>query len=209
MSYNLLFRYGKTHIIIFLLSLFLSIYFSYLWLLILAILYLAFVIYFFRNPEQNSQIKDNVIVSPTYGTIKKVIESDTHYYIIVFLSPFDPHVQYIPVNSKVIKQKYHKGEFHPAYLLQKSKYNERFQTVLLSDYGIITITQIAGILARRIVKFVKTWDNLNAGMPFGMIKFGSRVDIVLPKKDIVLACKEGDYLNGTHSAIAKYKKLKL
>ena len=152
-----------------------------------------FLISFFRDPERVIPSNKNVIVSPADGTIIDITRSvlpkelelnDSNEYtkISIFLSPLDVHIQRIPVDSVVEKIKYISGLFISATLDKSSVNNER-NIVLLknkSDDKRICVVQIAGIVARRIVSYLKDNDECKIGNRYGIIKFGSRVEVYLP-----------------------------
>jgi phosphatidylserine decarboxylase len=149
----------------------------------LFIIILCGLIFFFRNPYIQ---KSNGIVSPTFGKLMNIEETKQDITFQIFLNIFDPHIQYSPVDGKIIKQTYISGSFHPAYLMTKSKYNERQSTIIQTQDQYnkkhnIEIIQYGGMVVRRIVSFVKPNDNVQKTQMLGMIKFSSRVDITIPK----------------------------
>lgn len=148
------------------------------------------VINFFRNHNERINKNSMIIISPCEGKILKIKETENHYKIIVFLSIFDKHIQLMPINGMIVKQKYKKGTFNAAMLLKKSKHNERLETYIRTKVGIIKVVQIAGLIARTIKSFVKPRGRYAKGAPLGMIKFGSRVDITLPKDTVKLLVRE-------------------
>jgi phosphatidylserine decarboxylase len=168
----------------------LSIYVKYLCIVFVVVF--GFVLYFFREADlSNLDTNNNTFISPCQGTIMKINTDETSTFVSIFLSPFDVHVQYTPVDSVITNQVYKSGEFYPAYMFEKSKFNERMETTFYNEtFGEYKLTQIAGIFARRIVSFNKINDKLPKGTPFGLIRFGSRIDISIKKK-INLKCKEG------------------
>lgn len=156
------------------------------------IIFLIFLI-FFRNPDRFPvNISENNIYSPADGNIIGIsTEPDNRTRIAIFLSVADVHVQYAPVFGTIMRSFYKKGEFNLAYILEKSDLNERLETDIITNENNdkITIFQIAGQLARRIESFVNVNDNVSPGCRLGMIKFGSRVDIIFPSKYKVLVKK--------------------
>ena len=161
--------------------------------------------YFYRNPIKNIPKIPLAIVAPSDGTILK-ISSDTKYIrIAIFLSPWDVHVQYAPYSGKITKQIYRKGTFHPAYLFRKSNYNEQLRHCLTTFNGLnLWIIQIAGVITRRIVSFVQSGDIVNKGELLGMIKLGSRVDLILPKDMVRLTCFPQQKFVGGETVIAYF-----
>jgi phosphatidylserine decarboxylase len=158
-------------------------------LIILPVIFLIFSMYFFRDPERTAPGAENIVVSPADGKvlfIKNVYDnkyiSGKAKQISIFMSPLDVHVNRIPVDGLLEYVKYHKGEFVAAFEDKASESNERCEFGIKSKYGKILFTQVAGFIARRIVYEIKPGDTVKKGERFGMIKFGSRVDIVVPEE---------------------------
>jgi phosphatidylserine decarboxylase len=171
----------------------LSIIFQKKTIFIISIIITIFIFYFFRDINYKIHKNDSQINSPCQGTVLKIIRNNDKIHIAVFLSPLDIHIQYTPCKGKIIGQKYKKGEFNMAHLFEKSNYNERMETTIRNpEFGDVLILQIAGLLARRIVPFYNIGDNLEQNIPFGLIRFGSRVDIILEDNpDYYVFIKEG------------------
>lgn len=154
------------------------------------------LLYFYRIPNRIVEKNDN-IVSPSDGTIIGINKNDDNSTTIsIFLSPFDVHMQYIPYDGKIIKCEYKKGNFNPAFLLQKSDNNESNTIHIQTKRGIIKVKQIAGQIARRIVNWKNVGDIVTKGDIYGMIKLSSRVNITLPS-NIIVKAKIGDKLKGS------------
>ncbi len=158
-------------------------------LIILPLLILIFTLNFFRDPERTPPSKDNVVVSPADGRIlfvKDVIDekfiTGKAKQISIFMSPINVHVNRIPISGRIEYKKYHKGEFIAAFEDKASEKNERSEFGILSKYGKVFFTQVAGFVARRIIYEIKEGDEVKIGERFGMIKFGSRVDVVVPEE---------------------------
>ncbi|MDR3667118.1 MAG: phosphatidylserine decarboxylase family protein [Ignavibacteriaceae bacterium] len=156
-------------------------------LIILSLVLLIFTLNFFRDPERKSPGKDNVVVSPADGTVLFVKEVDDNKYIkakakqiSIFMSPFNVHVNRIPIDGKVEYLKYYKGKYIAAFEDKASDVNERSEFGINSKIGKVFFTQVAGFVARRIVYEIKEGDSVHQGERFGMIKFGSRVDVIVP-----------------------------
>lgn len=155
-------------------------------LIILPILFLIFAINFFRDPERVTPNKDNVVVSPADGKViiikdfkdKKFVNGPAKQ-ISIFMSPLNVHVNRIPVDGKVTFLKYHQGDYIMAFEEKASERNERSEFGIESKYGKVFFTQVAGFVARRIVYEIKEGDSVQIGKRFGMIKFGSRVDVIV------------------------------
>lgn len=142
---------------------------------ILFLLFLAGT-FFFRDPDRVRRSIPGAIFSPADGRILS-IEGST---ISIFMSLFDVHVNRIPIDGIVDSVDYKKGKFRAAYLSCAEKENEQNTVTLKSEMGEVSVTQIAGIIARRIVCNVQRGEEVFSGQRFGMIIFGSRVRIVLP-----------------------------
>jgi phosphatidylserine decarboxylase len=151
-------------------------------------LLVAFILYFFRDPDRQITADDNVVLSPADGKVVQIKEVDEDRYIegpatqiSIFLSPLDVHVNRIPVTGTLEYLEYEPGIFLAAYDHRASELNER------ADFGVkhpsgakIFFRQITGLLARRIVYHIEKGDKLEVGKKFGMMKFGSRMDILVP-----------------------------
>ena len=169
------------------------------------ILYIVFLvltgltIFFFRDPERTTPLDDNLIISPADGKVVFVKEIEENVFIkgkatqiSIFLSPLNVHVNRNPVSGKLQYLKYHPGEYLMAWTEHASELNERADFGVLHSSGTrIFFRQITGFLARRIVFNINEGDNLIAGDRFGIMKFGSRMDVVVPG-NVKLAVKEGD-----------------
>ena len=154
------------------------------------------IVFFYRRNTNPINMQTDVIVSPCEGKVLKIINEGEYLLISIFLNVHNVHIQYLPYDGVIKKLMYKKGEFNPAYLFEKSRYNEQLQTTILTKYGEIKINQIAGLIARRIVNFNNINDNVIKGQPLGLIKFGSRVDTYIPKQFIEnIIIKEGDIVN--------------
>ncbi len=156
-------------------------------LIVLSSLLLIFSLNFFRDPDRTPPSADNVVVSPADGTVLFVKEVEDNKYIngkakqiSIFMSPLNVHVNRIPIDGTVEYLKYIKGEYIAAFEDKASERNERAEFGILSKYGKVFFTQVAGFVARRIIYELKVGDKVKVGKRFGMIKFGSRVDVVVP-----------------------------
>ena len=181
-------------------------------LIILPILLLIFSLNFFRDPDRTPPSKDNVVLSPADGTVLFVKEvfSDKYvkgkaYQISIFMSPLNVHVNRIPISGKVEYLKYSKGKYIAAFEDKASDENERAEFGIMSKFGKVFFTQVAGFIARRIVYEIKEGDTVTAGKRFGMIKFGSRSDIVVPSEWLVKVKKE-DNVKAGETILFEYPK---
>ncbi|MGQ9798824.1 MAG: phosphatidylserine decarboxylase family protein [Ignavibacterium sp.] len=156
-------------------------------LFVIASLLIIFTLNFFRDPERVTPAKDNIVVSPADGTVlfvKEVIDekfiNGKAKQISIFMSPLNVHVNRIPISGTVEYLKHYEGEFIAAFEDKASEKNERTEIGIVSEKGKVLFNQIAGFVARRIVCDLKVGDKVKIGERFGMIKFGSRVDILVP-----------------------------
>lgn len=153
----------------------------------LSVLIAAFVLYFFRNPERTPPADENAVIAPADGTVivvERVPETPLGVEalkISIFMSVFNVHVNRVPFSGKVVEKIYHSGKFFDARHGSASFENERSVIVLETLSGMrLAFVQIAGLIARRIVSYPEIGDNLVRGERYGLIRFGSRVDIFLP-----------------------------
>lgn len=167
-----------------------------------------FVCFFFRDPKRLVLEGESVMVSPADGkvvAIKYIEESDflqqSVFQISIFLSIFNVHVNRAPVGGKVETVKYNPGKFHIAAVDKASTENEQTAMVIASENRKILVKQIAGFIARRIVCYAKSGDVIRKGERYGIICFGSRVDIFLPT-DSEIKVKLGDKVKGAKDIIA-------
>lgn len=153
-----------------------------------ATLLFIFTLNFFRDPERTAPAGDNLILSPADGTVIKIEEVEEERYIkgdsklvCIFMSPVNVHVNRNPISGTVGYYEYVKGEYFAAFEDKASLKNEQTHIGMENSYGKVFFKQIAGFVARRIVADLKVGDTMERGKRFGMIKFGSRVDIYVPK----------------------------
>lgn len=153
----------------------------------IALLLTLFVISFFRNPERTAPGDGNTVVAPADGTVivvERVSENPLGVEalkISIFMSVFNVHVNRAPLDGKVVNITYHPGRFLDARDGRASSENERNSVVLETAAGVrIAFVQIAGLIARRIICYPKVGDALVRGSRYGLIRFGSRVDVYLP-----------------------------
>jgi phosphatidylserine decarboxylase len=164
---------------------------SLLWAAPLAVLGLFFL-YFFRDPERQSAGAAADVISPADGRV--VVAGDaladaappgTWRQISIFLSPMDVHVNRAPISGRVTKVEYRPGKFLPAYRRDAATDNERNEVWIDHEGQTVVCRQVVGILARRIVCRVEAGADLRAGQRFGVMKFGSRIDLYLPPDSII------------------------
>ena len=197
-------------IILFLLVIFF--YFVYKPLFLIFLILLIFTFYFFRDPERVVPIGDDILVSPADGLITNITEikegKKLYTKVSIFLSIFNVHIQRLPISGEVTKVDYIEGKFINATLDKASDENERLKLTIKNGNNLIYVTQIAGLIARRIVNYVKPNENINQGERYGIIKFGSRVDIEFPN-NFKLLVNEGQQCIGGETIIAQDIKSKL
>lgn len=143
-----------------------------------------FLLYFYRYFPKNVDIRDaRTLICPCEGTVLDIVDKDGYYYIPIFISLLDKHTQVYPAYCTVINRVYDmSGEFNLAIDLNKSKNNEKkIHTMHMYDGTVISLTQVAGLIPR-VITSASEIGNYNIGDYLGMIKFGSRVDLLLPKK---------------------------
>jgi phosphatidylserine decarboxylase len=158
------------------------------WVLFLAtIILLIFILSFFRIPNREHASGDDLIVAPCDGTVVVIEERDADEYftdkrlqLSIFMSPLNVHVNRNPVSGEVMYSKYHPGKFLVAWHPKSSTDNERHSVVYRAHGKEVLVKQIAGALAKRIVNYLKPGDQVTQGSEMGFIKFGSRVDLLLP-----------------------------
>lgn len=179
-------------------------------LTVLSIFLILFSIYFFRDPERQIPAGENLIVSPADGKvilIEQIEESDIFktsvQKVSIFMSVFDAHINRIPINGRVTYFNYQKGKFHQAFKDDASYENERTIIVIENNKIKLLFLQIAGILARRIVCRIREGSKVTQGDRFGMIKFGSRVDMLLPM-EVKLAIKLNQKVKAGTTIIGHY-----
>jgi phosphatidylserine decarboxylase len=169
-------------------------------LYMIAVALLGFVLYFFRDPERTPpENADELLISPADGKVILLYENIEHDFfdgpctqISIFLSPLNVHVNRVPASGRISYAKYHPGEYLVAWHEKASELNERSEFGLEHASGRrVYFRQITGFIARRIVFDIKEGDDVKAGQKFGMMKFGSRMDILVPA-DTKLRVKKGD-----------------
>ena len=200
-------------IIFFIISIFLS--FVSIVISIIGYLLTIFTLWFFRDPERNTPIDQNLIISSADGKVCLIdeayppeeisINQNKMKRICVFMNVFNVHINRSPVSGTVKNIVYKEGKFLNASLDKASEKNERSSLIISSDNGPeIIVVQIAGLIARRILGFISNNHNLLQGERFGLIRFGSRVDIYMPL-DAVTKCSVGDKVIAGESMLASFK----
>lgn len=189
---------------------FLSIPLIFLFIILFSsLLILLFILRFFRIPKRIAGIKKGTVYSPADGKVVVIEETMENEYfkkkmiqVSIFMSVWNVHINWFPINGKVIHYKYHPGKYLVARHPKSSSLNERNTTVIQDENGnLILLRQIAGYVARRVVSYARVNNTVTAGQEMGFIKFGSRVDIFLPTGTDILV-KPGQKVKGTLDPIA-------
>jgi phosphatidylserine decarboxylase len=168
-----------------------------------------FLTFFFRNPPRNIPVDPDLILSPADGRVMGITEVQEDEFlhaqgikVSIFLSVFDVHVNRSPAEGVVKFQQYVCGRFRPAYKAIAAWENERHAIGIETPRIKILVTQIAGILARRIVSWVTLGSELRQGDLYGMIKFGSCTEIIMPK-NVEILVKKGQHVTGGITVIGR------
>jgi len=188
-----------------LIALFIAAGFAMFWFWIPVAIFVAiaaFMAYFFRDPKRITPSGSGLIVSAADGRVTRVEDRPDGKFVSVFLSPLDVHINRSPIAGEITDITYIKGKKNPATSDQASLVNERNSVRIEGEGMVVTCTQIAGIVARRIVCWAKTGDNLQRGEKFGLIKFSSRTDLLMPP-DVRIEVKVGDRVKGGETVIAR------
>jgi phosphatidylserine decarboxylase precursor-related protein len=185
---------------------------------------IAFLMQFFRDPNRKIPHNNGLIVAPADGKILKGkidsvktvrYEDPLMEYILspggkgilisTFMSPFDVHVNRAPISGKIVKTQHYSGKFKIAMRNVLTE-NEKNLIVIDSEYGKVGVIQIAGFVARRIVQYVEVGDQVKTGDRLGMIRFGSRVDLIIPYENTELMVTEGEKPTAGETVIAQMHK---
>ncbi len=174
---------------------------------VLLFLAAAFCVYFFRDPARVIPAGKNLLLAPADGKILEIVEGEDAissgpvWILRIFLSVFEPHIQRSPVAGAVKRIAYQKGIFLDARNPRAAFENEQNRIAIGQGEGAVVVTQIAGLIARRIVCWVKEGQYIQAGERIGLIRFGSQVDMVFPR-NAKLRVKAGDFVTAGDTVIA-------
>ena len=160
-----------------------------------------FMAYFFRDPHRTIPDLDGVVVSAADGKVTRIDEGSDGKLVSVFLSPLDVHINRAPISGKITSVDYVPGKKIPATSDQASFVNERNSITITGEKMTVVCTQIAGILARRIVCWNQVGDEIKIGQKYGLIKFSSRTDLLMPK-EVEIKVAVGDRVVGGETIIA-------
>ncbi len=161
-----------------------------------------FMGFFFRDPQRTVPNEANIIVSAADGKVTRIEDRENGKFVSVFLSPVDVHINRAPIAGTVTRVELFQGKKAPATSNEASQTNERNAITIEGEKMTVVCTQIVGILARRIVCRSKVGDNLQIGEKYGLIKFGSRTDLLMPK-NVEIAVKVGDKVVGGETVIGR------
>lgn len=169
----------------------------------------VFVLWFFRDPDPSLPSDADLVVAPGQGKIVAIQDVEEHTFmagparkISIFLSVFDVHVQRAPVSGTVEFQAYDPGKYVAAWLEKASDDNEQASLGIATEKGRVLVRQVAGLIARRIITDASEGDSVERGKRFGLIRFGSRVDLFVPMHWEVL-CAVGDKVRVGTTVIAR------
>ncbi len=160
--------------------------------------------YFFRDPRRIIPTEADIVVSAADGKITRIEDRENGKFVSVFLSPVDVHINRAPIAGKVIKVELFQGKKAPATNNEASQTNERNAMTIEGEKMTVVCTQIVGIVARRIVCWRKAGETVEIGEKYGLIKFGSRTDLLMPKS-IEVAVKVGDRVVGGETIIGRLR----
>jgi len=169
----------------------------------------SFIIFFFRDPERNLVNREKAVLTPADGKIIAIEKltsgdnrfTDTAVKLSIFMSLFNAHINRIPIGGRISQLTYHPGKFFSANLDKASLHNENNIVMLETDNREkIVFVQVAGLIARRIVCWVKAGDYVRAGQRFGLIRFGSRLEVYLPP-DSTITVRKGEKVKAGQTVI--------
>ncbi len=173
---------------------------------------LAFSLWFFRDPRREIKAEKSKMISPADGKIIEIEkisdpELGESQKISIFLSVFNVHSQYVPTDAKVLNKSYIPGKYIMAFNHKASDKNERTEVMFDNSNGNqYKVKQIAGFIARRILNYMVPESHVKRGDRLGFIRFGSRVDIIVPTKNFIVCVKKGDKVKSKISVIGNFIK---
>lgn len=187
----------------------LAAYFINLYVAVVPLVLAAYFTYFFRNPHRTIPDDPSLLVSPADGTVVSVEPVHEDLFlgqdcrkVVIFLSIFDAHVNRTPLSGVIKFQQYTCGRFRPAYQDGVGYENERYSIGIDNGRTQLLVTLIAGVLARRVVSWVTLGDVLEHGQLYGMIKFGSCIEVYV-QDNVEISVKKGDRVRGGESIIGR------
>ncbi len=165
----------------------------------------AFFVFFFRDPHRHPPEGDDIIVSPADGKIVDVHWNKDATTVAIFLSLFDVHINRAPIGGEIKSAKFRPGEFLQAFRPEAAKVNEQIELTIIGKRRTIVCRLIAGILARRIICRVYEQESVLLGERIGLIRFGSRAEVDIPK-DMDIRVKKGDRVKGGETILARERE---
>ena len=180
------------------------------WLLavtVLLILIAAFMAYFFRNPRRSIPLEPGIVVAAADGKVtiaRQASANNAESLVSIFLSPLDVHVNRAPIEGEIVDISYKKGQFVMATKDESRLLNEQNSLTIQGAELTVKCVQIAGVLARRIVCWKRRGERVKCGEQFGMIKFGSRTDVLMPS-NVEVTVHEGMHVRGGETIIGRIK----
>jgi phosphatidylserine decarboxylase len=160
------------------------------------------IILFFRDPERRIPQGNDIIVSPADGRVVEIRKDRQQVIISIFMSIFSVHINRAPVSGVVERVEYQPGKFLAAFKDRASQLNERFEIEIKTNKDNVILHQIAGFVARRVVCRLKKGQEVQAGDRFGMIRFGSRVDLFLPSS-VEIEIEKGQRVKGGQTLLGR------
>lgn len=178
-------------------------------LIVIGIIGVLIAIFFYRDPSRQIPKDENAIVAPADGKVVLIDRVDEPpigegIKIAIFMSPLNVHINRIPFGGKVLSVRRFPGGFRRAFLPEASLENERTETIICTEHGEILVRQVAGIIARRIVCRIVPGEIVTKGQRYGLIHFGSRVELVLPK-DVAILVQCGMKVRGGETILARWR----
>ncbi|PJA28129.1 MAG: phosphatidylserine decarboxylase family protein [candidate division Zixibacteria bacterium CG_4_9_14_3_um_filter_46_8] len=172
---------------------------------ILSFLIALFMIFFFRDPKREIPYGHHLIVSPADGRVLKIEnEVSGRKALSIFLSPLNVHINRVPVSGEVVDIRKRSGLYLAAYKPEAESKNVAIETDILTSFGMVTVRQVVGVLARRLVNRLQVGSKVISGQRFGMMRFGSRLDLLLPSS-AELEITKGQNVKGGSTIIGRFK----
>jgi len=175
---------------------------------VLLLLVAIFMAYFFRDPRRSIPLEPGIVVAPADGRVtvaRQATADNPEALVSIFLSPFDVHINRSPIEGEIVDVSYKKGRFVMATKDESRLLNEQNSLTIQGADATVRCVQIAGVLARRIVCWKRRGERVKCGEQFGMIKFGSRTDVVMPS-NIEVTVNTGTHVRGGETIIGRIKK---
>ena len=174
---------------------------------VISILVAAFMAYFFRDPRRSIPLEPGIVLAPADGKVtiaRQGTPEDPDALVSIFLSPLDVHINRSPIEGEIVDISYKKGKFLMATKEESRLLNEQNSLTIVGSDITVKCVQIAGVLARRIVCWKRRGERVKCGEQFGMIKFGSRTDVLMPSNVEVLV-RVGAHVKGGETIIGRIK----